>query len=159
MIQSLGAVYRCRANMAQIGQSRPNSCLDSGKIPIHNSSLVARERPAIRVLAACWMELERLSHRLEHTTNETVPEVSDWYQNRQLFQNTLVFTANSCKRRSTLADQCVEFAQSQIHLTEYFHWSVLESQLPHKLVNWMFTITNQNIESTVWWGVWLSKNN
>ena len=29
---------------------------------------------------------------------------------------------------------------------------VLESQLPHKIVNSLFTITNQNIKMTVLWG-------
>ena len=37
--------------------------------------------------------------------------------------------------------------------------ALLESQLPHKIVNLLFTITNRNIKLTVLWGYWLSKTN
>jgi len=41
----------------------------------------------------------------------------------------------------------------RIYLTQYIYQSVLESQLPHKIVNLAFTITKQNIESTFLGGV------
>ena len=34
---------------------------------------------------------------------------------------------------------------------------VVECQLPPKIVNLLFTFTDQNIELTVWWGSWLSE--
>ena len=37
----------------------------------------------------------------------------------------------------------------RFHLTERIYELVLESQLPHKIVNLLFTITNQNNELTV----------
>ena len=39
-----------------------------------------------------------------------------------------------------------------VDLTECIHLVVLESQLPHKIANLLFSITNQNIELTVLWG-------
>jgi hypothetical protein len=35
------------------------------------------------------------------------------------------------------------------NLTEYIHQSILESQLPHKIVNLLFAITNKHIKLTV----------
>jgi hypothetical protein len=40
----------------------------------------------------------------------------------------------------------------QIHLTECVNRMVLESQLPHKIVNLLFTITNQDNKLTILWG-------
>ena len=53
---------------------------------------------------------------------------------------------------------CTE-GSSQVHsyLTECIHQLVLVSQLPHKIDNLLFTITNWNIEQTVFGGSWLSK--
>ena len=47
--------------------------------------------------------------------------------------------------------------QVQIHLTECVNSLVLESHLPHKIVNLSFTIAYQNIKLTVLWGSRLSK--
>ena len=38
------------------------------------------------------------------------------------------------------------------HFTECFHQLVLESQLPHKIVDLLFTIAYSNIKFTVSWG-------
>jgi len=38
------------------------------------------------------------------------------------------------------------------YLTECIYSLVLESQLTHKIVNLLFTITNSNIKLTVLWG-------
>ena len=43
------------------------------------------------------------------------------------------------------------------HLTECVHQLVLESQLPHKTVNLLLTITNQDDNLTVLWGIRRSK--
>ena len=51
------------------------------------------------------------------------------------------------------------FRVTWFYLTDCIYELVLESQLPHKIVNIMFTITNQNTELTVLWGSWLSKMN
>ena len=51
---------------------------------------------------------------------------------------------------------CSLFARKRMqvptYLTESLYQLVLESQLPHKIVNLLLTITNQNIKSTVLWG-------
>jgi len=39
---------------------------------------------------------------------------------------------------------------------ECIHQLVLESQLPHEIVNLLFTIPNHNIKLTVLWGSWFS---
>ena len=41
-----------------------------------------------------------------------------------------------------------------VYLTEHVHLFVLESQLPHKTVNLLFIMNNQNIKSTILWGSW-----
>jgi hypothetical protein len=38
------------------------------------------------------------------------------------------------------------------YLTECVHQSFSESQLPYKIVNLLFTITDSNMKLTVWWG-------
>ena len=40
----------------------------------------------------------------------------------------------------------------QFHLTECIHRLVLKSQIPHKIINTLFTMTHENIELTVSWG-------
>ena len=42
-------------------------------------------------------------------------------------------------------------------LTWFIHWLVLESHLPHKIVNLLFAITNSNVELKMFWGSRLSK--
>ena len=39
-----------------------------------------------------------------------------------------------------------------LHLSEFIDYVVLESQLLHKIVDSLFTITNQNLKLTVMWG-------
>ena len=46
-----------------------------------------------------------------------------------------------------------------LYLTDCIYELVLESQLPHRIVNLLFTITNQNIQLTILWGSWLSRIN
>ena len=45
-----------------------------------------------------------------------------------------------------------ELVRLLAYLTECIYQLVLESQLPHKLVNLLFTITYQNIKLMVSWG-------
>ena len=42
--------------------------------------------------------------------------------------------------------------EKQLDLTECINQMVLESQLPHKIVNLLFIITNKNSKLTVLWG-------
>ena len=44
-------------------------------------------------------------------------------------------------------------------LTQSTYQLVVESQLPHKIVNLLFTITHRNIKLTAMWGSWRSKTN
>ena len=43
------------------------------------------------------------------------------------------------------------------HLTECINQMVSESQLPHKIVNLLFTSTNLNNNLMILWGIWLSE--
>ena len=43
------------------------------------------------------------------------------------------------------------------HLTEFINEMIIDSQLPHKIVNLLFIITYWNNKLTVLWGSWLSK--
>ena len=36
----------------------------------------------------------------------------------------------------------------EVHLTQFIYLLVLESRLPHKIINLLFTITNKNIKLT-----------
>ena len=38
------------------------------------------------------------------------------------------------------------------HLTECINQTILENELPHKIVNLLFTVTDQNIKLTILWG-------
>ena len=44
----------------------------------------------------------------------------------------------------------VEAGSPQPHITECIAYVVLESQLPHKILNLLFTITNKNNKSILW---------
>ena len=44
-------------------------------------------------------------------------------------------------------------------ISQCIHSMVLESQLPHKTVNLLLTITTRNNKLTILWGFWLSKTN
>ena len=56
---------------------------------------------------------------------------------------------HSCDRPSDdLKDSSVS---TRLHLIDFIYLLVLESQLPHKIVNLFFTTTNQIINLTVLW--------
>ena len=50
------------------------------------------------------------------------------------------------------AHGCAPFPTCVFYLTQCIDELVLESQLPHQIVNLSFTNTNKNIKSTVLWG-------
>ena len=48
---------------------------------------------------------------------------------------------------------------SQLYLTQYIYLFVLESQLPHRIVNLIFRFIIGNIRLTILWDSWLSSTN
>ena len=58
-------------------------------------------------------------------------------------------------RGSTTSD--IISSAATIHFTECINEMVFERQLPHKIVNLLFTIANLNIKLDILWGDWLSK--
>ena len=55
------------------------------------------------------------------------------------------------KERKAVANARVDIDSLQVYLTQCIDQMVSESQLPHKIVNLLFTIINQNIKLTILW--------
>ena len=62
-----------------------------------------------------------------------------------------MYGGKTCPARSSV-ETALNPRLVRMYLTECIYQLVLESQLPHKIVNMLFTITYQMIKLTVLWG-------
>ena len=138
----LNSEFRCRADSAYKRQSRPDYGLGVRVKALQPFEVV----PSSLGSGAPVVTFTRKRHVF------TPRSIS-----RGICYRKVLWIKTPVPTRICAASVCCRCARAmrlpyQSHLTECIYQLVLESQLPHKIVNLLFTITSCNIKLTVLWG-------